>query len=163
MEFLEQSPSLPVCPSIMVVPHGERTGYSEMGQRKYTDLFVGIFWKGSEEVIFKGSLTRIRPMMDSRDKSARDNGDSWGCFIVCTPSPLPNAVLKNVFSRFGNLIDVYMLNNRNCGFAKYANAESAETAIKTLHGAEICGIRMKVLKAEEKQDHNRKRQRIDDK
>ena len=52
------------------------------------------------------------------------------CFIVCTPSPLPNAVLKNVFSRFGNLIDVYMLNNRNCGFAKYANAESAETAIK---------------------------------
>ncbi|KAJ3659830.1 hypothetical protein Zmor_011497 [Zophobas morio] len=54
------------------MPHGERTPYSEMGQKKYMDLFVGIFWEGPEEVIFKESLTRIRPMMDSRDKSARD-------------------------------------------------------------------------------------------
>ena len=63
------------------MPHAERTGYSEMGQRKYMDLFVGIFWEGSEEVIFKGSLTRIRPMMDSRDKSARDNGDLFGLHV----------------------------------------------------------------------------------
>ncbi|XP_015835984.1 RNA-binding protein 45 isoform X2 [Tribolium castaneum] len=85
------------------------------------------------------------------------------CFIVCTPNPPPPSVLKDVFSRFGNLIDVYMLNNRNCGFAKYASTESAENAIKTLHGAEVCGIRIKVLKAEEKQEHNRKRQRVEEK
>ena len=42
-------------------------------KRKYMDLFVGIFWEGPEEVIFKGSLTRIRPMMNSRDKLARAN------------------------------------------------------------------------------------------
>lgn len=52
------------------------------------------------------------------------------CFIVCTPHPPPPSVLKDVFSRFGNLIDVYMLNNRNCGFAKYASTDSAENAIK---------------------------------
>ncbi|KAJ8952485.1 hypothetical protein NQ318_003280 [Aromia moschata] len=77
------------------------------------------------------------------------------CFIVCTPSALPNTVLKDVFCRFGNLIDVYMLNNRNCGYAKYASKQSAEDAIQTLHGAEVLGMRIKVLEAEERPDANR--------
>ncbi|KAJ3652113.1 hypothetical protein Zmor_018108 [Zophobas morio] len=48
-------------------------------KRMYMDLFVGIFWEGPEEVIFKGLLKRIRPIMDSRDKSARDKDcDIWG-------------------------------------------------------------------------------------
>lgn len=48
------------------------------------------------------------------------------CFIVCSPHSLPVHVLKQVFCRFGNLIDVYLLNNRNCGYVKYATAESAK-------------------------------------
>lgn len=48
------------------------------------------------------------------------------CFIVCSPHSLPVHVLKQVFCRFGSLIDVYLLNNRNCGYAKYATAESAK-------------------------------------
>lgn len=48
------------------------------------------------------------------------------CFIVCSPHVLPTHVLKQVFCRFGNLIDVYLLNNRNCGYVKYATAESAK-------------------------------------
>ncbi|CAH0557179.1 unnamed protein product [Brassicogethes aeneus] len=83
------------------------------------------------------------------------------CFIVCFPSALHNSVLKDVFSRFENLIDVYMLNNKNCGYANYSTKKSAEEAIKVLHGAEIMGIRMKVMEAQEKPDHQRKRQRID--
>jgi hypothetical protein len=47
------------------------------------------------------------------------------CFIVCSPHALPIHVLKKVFCRFGNLIDVYLLNNRNCGYVKYATNESA--------------------------------------
>jgi hypothetical protein len=47
------------------------------------------------------------------------------CFIVCTPHVLPVHVLKKVFCRFGNLIDVYLLNNRNCGYVKFASTESA--------------------------------------
>nr|CAD7266338.1 unnamed protein product [Timema shepardi] len=50
-------------------------------------------------------------------------------FIVCHPGPPPMYALRDVFGRFGNLIDVYMLNGKNCGYAKYANKESAETAI----------------------------------
>lgn len=82
-------------------------------------------------------------------------------FIVCTPHPPPIVVLRDAFSRFGGLIDVYMLTNRNCGYVKYAQKANAEDARKTLHGAELCGIRMKVLEAEERQDDGRKRQRID--
>jgi hypothetical protein len=48
------------------------------------------------------------------------------CFIVCSPHTLPTHVLKQVFCRFGNLIDVYLLNNRNCGYVKYATADSAK-------------------------------------
>lgn len=46
-------------------------------------------------------------------------------FLVCSPHTLPVHVLKKVFCRFGNLIDVYLLNNRNCGYVKYATTESA--------------------------------------
>lgn len=52
------------------------------------------------------------------------------CFIVCTPQPPPIYALRDAFCRMGNLIDVYMLTNRNCGYAKYATKESAEEAIK---------------------------------
>lgn len=48
------------------------------------------------------------------------------CFIVCSPHTLPVHVLKQVFCRFGNLIDVYLLNNRNCGYVKYATVDSAK-------------------------------------
>lgn len=71
------------------------------------------------------------------------------CFLVCKPQPPPLTVLRDVFCRFGNLINVYTLPGKTEGFARYATAEAANDAIKTLHGAEICGIRIKVLEAEE--------------
>lgn len=74
---------------------------------------------------------------------------------------LPINILRNVFSRFGNLIDIYLLPNKNCGYAKYATEESCRTAIETLHGAEICGVRMRVMEAEELSS-DRKRFRRDE-
>lgn len=66
------------------------------------------------------------------------------CFIVCIPKALPTSVLKQTFCRFGDLIDVYLLPNKNCGYAKYASEESAKKAIKQLHGADILNVRLKV-------------------
>lgn len=82
------------------------------------------------------------------------------CFLVCSPHVLPVHVLKKVFCRFGNLIDVYLLSNRNCGYVKYASHESARQAMRTLHGAEIYGVKLKVLEAEEPSEP-RKRSKID--
>ncbi|XP_023948704.2 RNA-binding protein 45-like [Bicyclus anynana] len=70
------------------------------------------------------------------------------CFLVCKPQPPPLTVLRDIFCRFGNLINVYTLPNKIVGYARYATEASADEAIRVLHGAEICGVRMKVLEAE---------------
>jgi len=72
--------------------------------------------------------------------------------------------MKDVFGRFGNLIDIYILNGKTCGYAKYADKECAQKAIQTLHGQELCGARLKVMPAEpqDKVDTGRKRIKIDD-
>ncbi|XP_013183440.1 RNA-binding protein 45-like [Amyelois transitella] len=79
------------------------------------------------------------------------------CFLVCKPQPPPLTVLRDVFCRFGDLINVYTLPNKTVGYARYASAQAADEAIKTLHGAEICGIRMKVLEAEDEAPPKRSR------
>lgn len=58
---------------------------------------------------------------------------------------LPHSILKNIFSCWKGLIDVYLLPNKNCGYVKYAERESAQKAIGVLNGAEICGTKIKVL------------------
>jgi len=52
------------------------------------------------------------------------------CFIVCGPPVPPIYAMKDAFCRFGNLIDVYMLPGKNCGYAKYASISSANEAIE---------------------------------
>ncbi|KYM81348.1 PREDICTED: RNA-binding protein 45 [Atta cephalotes] len=86
------------------------------------------------------------------------------CFIVCGPPVPPIYAMKDAFCRFGNLIDVYMLPGKNCGYAKYASISSANEAIEVLHGQEICGSRLKVLEAEERNvgEDRRKRLRMDE-
>jgi len=83
-------------------------------------------------------------------------------FIVCTPSPPPLYALKDVFGRFGGLIDIYLLNGKTCGYAKYAGKESAEKAVAALHGQEVCGARLKVMPADpqDKNDNARKRPKM---
>ena len=81
-------------------------------------------------------------------------------FIVCTPQPPPSSVLKDVFSRFGDLIEVYIMGKKTCGYAKYTSKESANKALEALHGQEVCGNRLKVMLAEP-QEAARKRPKLD--
>lgn len=80
--------------------------------------------------------------------AAMDSPVAERLFIVCTPVPPQLYAMKDVFGRFGNLIDIYMLNGKTCGYAKYAMKESAERAIEALHGQELCGSRLKVMLAD---------------
>ena len=80
--------------------------------------------------------------------AAMDSVVAERLFIVCTPIPPQLYALKDVFGRFGNLIDIYMLNGKTCGYAKYANKDSADRAVAALHGQEICGSRLKVMPAD---------------
>jgi len=69
-------------------------------------------------------------------------------FVVCSPGPPPLYSLKDVFARFGGLIDFYLLNGKRCGYALFSSEESAKEAMHALNGQEICGARMKVMLAE---------------
>lgn len=69
-------------------------------------------------------------------------------FVVCTPVPPPLYALRDVFGRFGNLIDIYLLQGKTCGYAKYSDKESANRAVTALHGQEVCGSRLKVMTAD---------------
>lgn len=41
--------------------------------------------------------------------------------------------LRDVFGRFGNLVEVYTLYGKNCGYVTYSTKESADEAIKVSH------------------------------
>lgn len=100
-------------------------------------------------------LPAQRPLADPKSEVAER------LFIVCTPTSPGDKALKDVFCRFGDLIDVYMLKNKNFGYAKFASKSAAKTAMDSVHGEEIMGIKMKVLPADppRSQDPARKRPR----
>ncbi|KAF4026343.1 hypothetical protein G4228_018378 [Cervus hanglu yarkandensis] len=80
-------------------------------------------------------------------------------FIVFNPHPLPLDVLEDIFCRFGNLIEVYLVSGKNVGYAKYADRLSANDAITTLHGKILNGVRLKVMLADSPREESNKRQR----
>ncbi|XP_043461425.1 RNA-binding protein 45 [Leptopilina heterotoma] len=110
---------------------------------------------------FDSSLLKLPPQ---QPMASIDADVAKRCFIVCGPPVPPIHAMKDAFCRFGNLIDVYMLPGKNCGYAKYASVDSANKAIENLHGQEICGSRLKVLEAEERNvgEDRRKRLRMDE-
>jgi len=69
-------------------------------------------------------------------------------FVVCSPGPPPLYSLKDVFARFGGLIDLYLLSGKRCGYALFSSMESAKEAMHSLNGQEVCGARLKVMLAE---------------
>ena len=82
-------------------------------------------------------------------------------FIVCQPRAPPEQVLKDVFSRFGDLIDVWMVGERNFGYAKFSSKVAADAAITGLNEQEILGMKVKVLHADPpKNETSRKRPRV---
>ncbi|XP_077978793.1 RNA-binding protein 45-like [Glandiceps talaboti] len=97
---------------------------------------------GMSSPVCSASLPTAQPLAHP------DSSCAERLFVVCNPQPPPSHILRDVFSRFGNLIDVYMLGSRNYGYAKYSDKGSAEMAINTLHGQDVAGIRLKVLSAE---------------
>ncbi|XP_063390539.1 RNA-binding protein 45-like isoform X2 [Cydia fagiglandana] len=113
---------------------------------------------------FWSSLPPSQPMLD------RDTRVAKRCFIVFHPHPPAPAYLRDIFCRFGDLIDVSTISNKTYGYAKYGSRRAADNAMACLHGKTVNGIRMKVLEAEEKpprddddeMDGRRKRSRRDD-
>ncbi|XP_021505174.1 RNA-binding protein 45 [Meriones unguiculatus] len=80
-------------------------------------------------------------------------------FVVFNPHPLPLDVLEDIFCRFGNLIEVYLVSGKNVGYVKYSDRMSAGDAITALHGKILNGVRLKVMLADSPREEAKKRQR----
>uniref|UniRef100_A0A8D8UNP7 RNA-binding protein 45 n=1 Tax=Cacopsylla melanoneura TaxID=428564 RepID=A0A8D8UNP7_9HEMI len=119
----------------------------------------GVAPLGGDDSFCSVKLPSVKPLAPSNAEVAKR------LFVVCQPGLPPLYSLKDVFGRFGGLIELYILPGKNCGYASYADGAAAEQAIHTLHGAELYGSRLKVMEADppktERRD-NRKRQRLDD-
>uniref|UniRef100_A0A2C9M930 RRM domain-containing protein n=1 Tax=Biomphalaria glabrata TaxID=6526 RepID=A0A2C9M930_BIOGL len=97
-----------------------------------------------EMVVYSNiQLPLPKPMVMEKGKANKER-----LFFVCQPSPIPQTILKDAFSRFGNLIDAFYLPGHNYGYAKYASQKSAQEAMIALHGQAIAGIKLKVFLAE---------------
>lgn len=85
-------------------------------------------------------------------------------FFVCKDSrdnPPPH-ILTDVFGRFGDLIEAYLMKGKKCGYAKYASKEAAQRAIQGLNEQTLMGSYLKVLVAEESSADRAKRPRMDE-
>lgn len=119
-----------------------------------SSLTGGAFAVDSTAVYTSAALPAPSPLADANSEVASR------LFIVCQPAPPPENALKDVFSRFGNLIDVWMMKDRNFGYAKFASKESADAAIEGIHGHEVLGMKLKVMHADPpKSEASRKRPR----
>lgn len=79
--------------------------------------------------------------------------DSSDCFSVVINT------VSSPRSRFGSLMEVYLVPGRNVGYIKYADRKPAHDAIALLHGKVINGVKMKVMLADPPKEESHKRQR----
>ncbi|PIO29958.1 hypothetical protein AB205_0178600 [Aquarana catesbeiana] len=94
-----------------------------------------------------------------KKKAPSDAHSKERLFVVFNPHPLPQDVAEDVFCRFGNFIEIYIVPGKNIGYVKYSEVSSANDAIATLHGKMVNGVKLKVMQAESPRDESNKRQR----
>ena len=75
---------------------GDRGGYSDSGTERVTYCNIPL-------PLPKQLVSESTPL-------------SQRLFIVCQPAAVPDRILRDAFSRFGNLIDVYLLGGNFCFF-----------------------------------------------
>jgi len=77
-------------------------------------------------------------------------------FFLCT-KPIPQDVLEDAFSSFGDLINVYFISGKNCGYIMYASRRAAEAALMGLNNATLAGSKLKILQADPEPTYKRQK------
>ncbi|CAM4781396.1 unnamed protein product [Rotaria magnacalcarata] len=79
--------------------------------------------------------------------------------------PISEDYIRDVFNRFGNLIDVRMINPQLCHIM-FSDETSADTAMETMNGQEIALVRIRIVESDKSVDSttasvvHRKRQKV---
>ena len=119
--------------------------------------------RGETPVMFEPSMCSVS--LPPAQPLVRDSECVERLFVVfkeCRTDSPPQNILNDVFGRFGNLIEVYCLKGKRCGYAKYANKDSAKQAMEALNHQTLCGTFLKVMIAEQSYSEKVKRARMDE-
>ncbi|CAF0806330.1 unnamed protein product [Adineta ricciae] len=79
--------------------------------------------------------------------------------------PVSEDYIRDIFNRFGNLIDVRMANPQLC-YVMFSDERSADTAMETMNGQEIALVRIRIIESDKSVDSttasvvHRKRQKV---
>ena len=79
--------------------------------------------------------------------------------------PVSEDYIRDIFNRFGNLIDVQMINPQLC-YVMFSDERSADTAMETMNGQEIALVRIRISESNHLVDSttasavHRKRQKV---
>ncbi|CAF4467722.1 unnamed protein product, partial [Rotaria magnacalcarata] len=65
--------------------------------------------------------------------------------------PISEDYIRDVFNRFGNLIDVRMINPQLCHIM-FSDETSADTAMETMNGQEIALVRIRIVESDKSVD-----------
>ena len=79
--------------------------------------------------------------------------------------PVSEDYIRDVFNRFGNLIDVRTINSQLC-YIMFSDERSADVAMETMNGQEIALVRIRIVQCDKSVDSttasvvHRKRQKV---
>ncbi|CAF3397491.1 unnamed protein product [Rotaria sp. Silwood1] len=79
--------------------------------------------------------------------------------------PISEDFIRDIFNRFGNLIDIRTINSQLC-YVMYSDERSADTAMETMNGQEIALVRIRITESDKSVDSttasvvHRKRQKV---
>ena len=80
--------------------------------------------------------------MFTATESARNcSGGIEVCYVFLC---IANHCCRNTFTQYGQIVNISMEVEKNCGFITYERVESAEKSIAELNGTQITGIQLKV-------------------
>ncbi|CAL4202646.1 unnamed protein product, partial [Meganyctiphanes norvegica] len=80
----------------------------------------------------------------NREGKTSDGKPRQGHTIYVFGYNISEEILKKAFSTFGNIVNVNMEIEKNCGFVTFDKVDSAEKAIAEMHGSMVSGIQLKV-------------------
>ena len=79
--------------------------------------------------------------------------------------PVSEDYIRDIFNRFGSLIDVRMVNPQLC-YVMFSDEQCADTAMETMNGQEIALVRIRIIESDNFVDSttasvvHRKRQKV---
>ena len=119
--------------------------------------------RGEVPAVFDPShcSAHLPPTQPMAAKDAECEERLFVVFKETRDDPPPQHILHDVFGRFGDLIEVYILKGKRCGYAKYASRDSAQRAMECLNHQTLYGAFLKVMVAEESYSDKVKRQRLE--